>query len=321
MRDKHAPHDEFVDRLEAKIGRDVRRRNALASPGAGPGSGLVARWSLKTALALATLVIVSMAIGGAVVAAAYEVQQSELRDQVASGYERRATLARERLALAEQQLKTAESQMSVGLGTQEPVLDARVKIAEAQSALKVLELQLEEIKMTSREPGMEVSSPLVSGRDFVTERWKIEMTVPTTAAEVERLRLKSLEQRVELGVISPTESEASRVRAIELETGVNIFQRKIDIRQRFLKGEYDGTMAELRLLEATTELRRKALVPKLDLAEHTAARMDERFRAGTVNPIERQEAQLKMLQLRMEIVDLDMQLAVVQKQIAQRKKD
>jgi len=314
MQDPHAPHDAFVERLEEKIGREVRRRNTLAE-----SRRWLPQWSLKPALGITALVIVSMVIGGAVVAAAYEAQSSEQRDQVAAGYERRAVLARDRLALAEQQLKTAEGQVAVGLGTQDAVFDARVKLAEAQSSLKVLALQLEEIRLTSREPVAEVSSPLVSGRDFVSERWGVEMSVPMAGLAAEQARVRSAEQRVQLGVIDPTEVDLAKARVIEMQTGIEAFQRKIDIRQRFLKGEYAAPMADLQVLLANAEQRRKALLPMLQLAEKTAAQLDERFKMGLVTAVQRGEAQLKVLQLRMELVDLEVQVAVVQKQIGQRR--
>src|SRR5262245_57654538 len=133
MRDPHAPHDEFVNRLESAIGREVRRRNALAE-----SRGWLPRFQWKTAIGVATLMVVSMAIGGAVVAAAYEAQQNEQRDQLSAGYERRLLLARDRMALAEQEMRTAEQQVAVGIGPRSAVLEARVKLAEAHSSMNVL---------------------------------------------------------------------------------------------------------------------------------------------------------------------------------------
>lgn len=314
MRDPHAPHDEFVNRLESNISRQVRQRNALAE-----SSGWLPRFQWKTAIGIAALIVVSMGIGGAVVAAAYEAQQSEQRDQLSAGYQRRLQLARDRLMLAEQQLRRSQQQWDLGLSGPEALLEARLTVAEAQSSVKVLELQLEEIRLTSREPGTEMTSPVVAGRDFLSERWKIEITVPQVALELEQRRLAEATRRVEIGVSDPIEAATIQARLVEMESGVLTFQRKLDIRQRFLKGEYDATMADLRVIEAGVELRQKALKPKLELAERETERLMKRVEVGTTAPLDVARARVKLFELRTQLADLDVQLAVVQKQIAERK--
>jgi outer membrane protein TolC len=315
MRDKHAPHDEFVNRLQSTLGHEVRRRNALA----GGSRGWLPRFELKTAVTVAALMLGSMAIGGAVVAAAYQAHNAEQRDQLAAGYERRLDLAKRRLALAEQQLGVAEGQVSTGLGTIEGVLDARLKIAEAQSALRVLDLQIAEIRLTSREPVTDISAPLVSGRDFVTERLTIERTVPLTALEVEQRRLKAAEQKVQMGVSDPADVDVSRTRLLELQAGLETFDRKLDIRQRFLKKEYDAAMADLKMLEAEAEQRRKALLPRISLAQKMVQRVEQQVQVGMAQPVQRTEAQLRVMELQVELTKLDVDLVVVKKQIEEKR--
>lgn len=276
------------------------------------------RWRLKAAVGVAALVLVSMAIGGAVVAAAYQAQGNELRDLLSAGYERRADLARQRLALAREQVQTEQQRVAIGLGNQEAVLAAGVKVAEAEASLKVIDLQIQEIRIAAREPLGDVSSPLVSGRDFVTERWKIEASVPAAALEFEQGHLRGTEQRVAVGLANMSDVEISRARILELEAGIEAFHRKIDVRQRFLKGELDAAMADLRMLEGDAEQRRKALVPKIELARKTVAGIDARIQVGMAQTVERTDARLRVLQLETELARLDNELAVIRRQIAQR---
>jgi hypothetical protein len=162
MRDTHEPHDEFVERLAWKIGSEVRRRNRLQ-----PSPGWTAPSRLKLGLAAAALVVVSMGIGGAVVAAAYQAQGREQLGVLVANYEQRLALAERRMAMAKDLRAEAEKRFLVGMAPQDSVLEAGAKLAEAEAQAKSLRLQLEEVRVTGREPVMTVSAPLVSGRDFV----------------------------------------------------------------------------------------------------------------------------------------------------------
>src|SRR5687767_2513729 len=110
MRDRHEPNEEFVEKLEWQIGREVRQRNRAAQ------SPRWTTWSpAKAFAAVAGLMVISMVIGGAVVAAAYQAQSNERRDQLVTNFEQRADLARKRLAMATEQMQTAEQRHSMGL--------------------------------------------------------------------------------------------------------------------------------------------------------------------------------------------------------------
>ena len=110
MPDIHEPNDEFVEKLEWQIGREVRLRNRAAN---------APRWTawspVKVVAAVAGLMLVSMAIGGAAVAAAYEAQSNVRRDQLAANFEQRAELARKRLDIATEQMHSAEQRHAVGI--------------------------------------------------------------------------------------------------------------------------------------------------------------------------------------------------------------
>jgi hypothetical protein len=314
MSDKHAPHDEFVGRLEAKIGREAHRRNSLA-----PSSGWLPRLHLKAAVGVAVLIVVSMAIGGAVVAAAYQAQDDSRRDALRSELQASVDLAVGRLRLVTEQLRSAEQRMAIGVGSEEAVFEARAKVAEADAQVKAIRLQLDEVLITAREPLSQVSSPLVSGRDFVTERWKIELSVPVSALEFEKLKLRTAEHRVAVGMADARDLEVSRARIVEVEAGIEAFHKKLDIRQQFLKGEFDAGMADLRMIESETEQRRKALVPKIELAKKAVVSLDAKVQVGMAPGVERTEAQVRVMELELELSKLDIDLAVVRKQIAHRR--
>ena len=71
-------------------------------------------------LAVLAIVVVSMVIGGAVVAAAYQAQTNERRDVLLSAYQGQVRLAAERLNLAKTQLQGPNSASPSGPVTRTP---------------------------------------------------------------------------------------------------------------------------------------------------------------------------------------------------------
>src|SRR5262245_36292308 len=153
MRNTHEPEDSFVEKLEWQVGREVRRRNSLAQ---------APRWMTwsraRLATAAAALILVSMAIGGAAVAAAYEAQNNERKDQLASYYEQQLELAKRRLAMLSEQMTNAQQRVSVGLAGDTDLLEARGKVTEAQTEIQLHELSLAEVRATGQEPRPQLSA-------------------------------------------------------------------------------------------------------------------------------------------------------------------
>jgi hypothetical protein len=314
MRDPHEPSDEFVERLEGQIGREVRQRNrAVTAPAWIPRSRAMAT------VAVAGLMLVSMGIGAAAVAVAYEAQGNERRDQLLAAVEQRADLARKRLALVTEEQQRTDRQVSVGAASPADALEGRIRVAEAGAHLKTIELQLEEIRLTGREPRVELSAPRVSGRDFVGDRLRVEMSVPEMAIALERARLRDTETRFNVGMTDSIGVEVARVQVLEVEVALETFRRKNDIRQKFLSGGVDAVETELRVLEAEAEQRQKTLAPKVELARREVDRVAQRVAVGTSASIELAQARLHKLQLETDLSKAELDLALVRRQIDQHR--
>jgi outer membrane protein TolC len=314
MQDIHEPRSEFIERLAWQVGLEVRRRNRAAQ-----APQWTPRSRMKAILAVLALMVASMGIGAAVVAAAYEAQADQRRDQLTSGFEQRAELARQRLAIASGELPEIERRVSIGVAPRSAALEGRIKVADAEAQVKSIELQLEEVRITAREPRNELNSPLVSGRDFVTSRLRIEMSVPEMAVELARARLREAESRFAVGMANVADVDVSRVRVLEVDVALEAFRRKIEIRQKFLKGEMDAIETELRVLECEAEQRRKIAEPKAELARKDAERATKKFEVGIAQQVEVTEAALRRLELQTELAKADLDLALVRRRIEQHR--
>lgn len=318
MRDRHDPREPFVERLAEEITREVRRRN-LAVPESSWTRWLV-QSPVRAVLATAVLVLLSMGIGGIVVVAAYQAQTNEQRQILAASYAQRVALAQQRVVNVAEQLKIVEQRVEVGIEPQDAAIEARFKVMEAEAQLKSTALQLSEVTATGREPVTSVSAPLVAGRDFVSERWKIDMSVAASAIELERARIKAAERRYAAGVAGAIELDATRSRAAELEAAIEGARLKLDVRERFLKREIDAPMADLRILEIEARQRQRTLEPRLELARKSVAPIQAKVETGAAHPVELREAQLRVLEIELELMRASVDLALIQRQIGQRRK-
>jgi outer membrane protein TolC len=262
----------------------------------------------------------SMVLGGAVVAAAYQAENNERRDLLVITYERRAELARQRLASAADQVQTAERVVSLGLATQEALPEARFKLADAQAQVRFAELQLEEIRLTGREPLDEISSPRVQGRDFVGERLRINMSVPEAALELARSRVRRADSMLALGLVNSMEVSGARAELTEMEASVQAFQTKLEIRRAFLENKTDAAMAELRLLESDAVKKQKMIAPKVELARAQLERANRNVQLGLAQRVEVAQATLRLQELEADAAKADLDLLLVRRQIEQRRR-
>jgi outer membrane protein TolC len=312
MLNQHEPDNEFVKSLEWRIDRELRLRNRSFQ-----ATGWFLRSRVRAVLGLVGLMALSMGIGAAVLAGAYQAQNKERRAPLISEFQQRAELARQHLASNTEQLQRKERDVSLGVAPGIEMLEIQVNVAKAQAQLRLAELHLEEVRITGHDPLSNLSSPLVSGRDFIGEGLRIEMSVPQAALELEQIRLRDTKKRVEVGVVSPIEIEVSRLRIVEVEAAIESFRKKKDIRQSFLDRRIDGPEVELRVLEVEAEQRQKTLIPKVELAREELDATRKRVQAGIAERVLIAEAELRLQKLETDVAKVALDLALVRRQLEQ----
>lgn len=312
--DNHEPAAAFAARLESQIASDVRRRNHNAR------APRWATWSpLQAAAVVAVIMLVSMGVGGAAVAAAYESEQSQVRDQLLSNIEQRLNLAQQRLDLAAKELQAAEQRFAVGLGGATVVMEKGQAVAEAEAQLQIIELDFQEIRASGREPRRELSAPLVTGRDFVGDRLRIEMSMPQKALRVAQTMANDVKKRVDIGVVSEVDLQVSLSRVVELQVALDTLGRKLDIRKQFLAGRMNAVEADLRVLEAEAEQQVTSIKPKIALAQQEVTRLTQRVEIGVATPESLAVAKLRRLELELALTKAEVDLAVIRRRIAEHR--
>jgi outer membrane protein TolC len=310
MSDRHEPREAFVAELESQLlGEFQRGRRAAPTP----------RWFPQTtrgmAFATAAVVLMSMGIGGGLVSAAYEAQESAQRDLLLGTLAQRQGLASKQLVLARQRVAEVERRLATGLAPMIEVLETRLTVTEAEVELQVIQLDIAEVRASGREPVKTVSAPLVAGRDFVSERWKVESQVPATAHRIAQTSVEAERRRFEVGLASSLDVERAGARLIELEAAVQLAERKIAIRRAFLNRDMTAAVADLRVLEAETEQRRVALAHRIDVSRRQLQDVRRRLEIGTSSRLDLAEAELRLQELQLALTKADYDLALIRKQL------
>jgi hypothetical protein len=314
MQDIHEPRAEFVERLERRIADDMRRRNRQLAEGRGGWP-----FDFRSSIVVAALMLLSIGLGAGVTAASYQAQDEARRTRLVADLERLADLARQRLATARVRLDAMERDVAIGVAAPVERLQRRVDVAEAQGQLAVIELQLEEVRVTAREPLDDLSAPLVGGRDFVSERLRSEMSVPVAVLEIERLRLRDAEQRKALGVAEGVDVDVAAAKVAELGAAVEGLRRKLEIRERFVAGRADAAETELRALEATALARQQSLTSRVMVARQQVDRMTEKVKIGTGTRVDLAEATYRLQGLEAEMAKAELDVEIVRRQLQQLK--
>jgi outer membrane protein TolC len=306
----HEPREAFVAQLEERLLADLHRQR-LAAP--------APRWLPRTtrglAFATAIVVLISMAIGGGVVSAAYEAQDAAQRDALVATYQQRHDLAVKQLALARQKLAELERQISVGMGRPIDLPETQLAVTQAEVELQLVQIDVAEVTATGREPVKTVSAPVVGGRDFVTERWQVESQVPAVALQLARTALAAAQTRLDVGLANNNDVDAASARLIELESAVQVGQQKLALRRAYLKKELTPAVADLRVMEAETEMRRTALTRRIEFARRQLRDLQLRVEIGTMSPIDLAQANVQLQELQLALTKADYDLALIRKQL------
>lgn len=318
MVDRHEPDSQFVENLEWQISSELRRqmRNAPAP-----------NHALRRFARAATMVIVSIAFGAVAMAASQQIEESWRKELLASSLEVRLELARQRVEMARQEFERIERQYEVGTVDDETLAMAGLQLADIEAHARTLELELEEVQITGREPAGvtgresvgELSSPLVDGRDFVSERIRVQMDVVARQLDIAVNALERARQRVEIGVQQQRDLWAVEMMVAQHEAQLELFETRLEIRRAFLEGELSAVETELRLLEAEAEERGASMQQQLALAVREKEYFERMAAVGTISPFELTRAEMRVAEIEAEIQLAELEMELVRREIQARR--
>jgi multidrug resistance efflux pump len=231
------PDKQFVDRLEWQLASEFRRAGRLR-----PAAGRVA---VPRGVVAASLVVGVLLTGVAISKAADIIKDSWRKKIEMARVETEFKLKGLQLASLQKLAEQAAARVAIGLVHEEEYLALKLAADCAALDLKRSELNRQEVEASGEIARDELYAPIVDGRDFVSERLKLE-------SEIHALNLGSLERRlarvddlVAKGLVQDEELDQVRTDLAFRKTLIDKVLERLDLRKRFVAGELSAQEVEI----------------------------------------------------------------------------
>jgi hypothetical protein len=292
MTESHVPNAEFRARLEEEVARTFRRDAQFADQTGTPRS----RRTRGLLLLLAGIVL-----GAGTEFSAGQVQNAQERTQLIEAATANRQLAAARAALTEEALKQARARFGTGVISRESMMATEADALQMRQQIERLDLESAEIQASSAPPRDELWAPLVGGRDFVSDRLKIEAAARQRALSVAEEQLRDVERQYRVGTMGAGAVASAEGDIRDARRDMALLAKRLDLRRRFLEeGLEPGAIArELKQFEVAAEIER--MMTALLRAQKLAAQAKERMRIGEASEIDVKRAELEALELSFKI--------------------
>jgi outer membrane protein TolC len=304
MHDSHEPDPRFVESLEWQLGRELRRAKRT---GTRPGVRIVKTGGLITA---------SVVLGAAAMGFSQQLSDAWRKELLEARLEVQVELARQRVETQLEVLGLTREQVEQGVRSDRDLIYFELQIAQAEADARISELKLEEVRRSGREPLGELSSPLVDGRDFVSEKIQVQMEVARHHLEVVRQDEELARRRAEAGLVSDDEVRARNLVARQAELQLESLAQQLELRSAYLDSEITAVEAELRLLEVKAQSQVVLLDHRREHFQRELERFQDAVGAGAMHPaaaaqlstgVAEAEAQLRLAKAELEIVQRELE--------------
>jgi hypothetical protein len=298
--DPHEPTPEFRAHLAWQLESALRRQSRLAAP-----------VSRSQALRIAALVVVALAVGGAAGVAAGHVQDAKQRNSLLQNVQSEEQLVRTRLELARAEYDEARRRYELGTAGRESLLVAEHQLRAMEAALKQLQLDLQEIQVTSGAPRNELHAPAAGGRDFVRDRLLLKLQEAQRALAAAEERAAEVRRLVEIGVATPAARMEAAANLARLRAEMQLLHKKVQLRERFVRSDIEAEAL-------AAELRRTELMLGIERAQREIALSRERMEllrrqaeVGLAGQLEVKRAELAVLEAEVELQRMKRELAAL----------
>jgi len=288
MNATHDPNPEFLSHLEWQVRSALRREERFSRP---------ARHSNGGTMKIASLILFSALLGAGGVVVKEEVQEARAQEVIVARLLGEIRLASMELELAGTQFDEVHRRYQAGVLGEEDLLSARMVVSQAETSLARLQLDLDEVRSSGREPRNELSAPLVGGRDFVTERLALQESVASQRTELARSRFARVQELVDAGIVHSIESAQTLLAVTESEAQEEEIRGRMDARRRFLDGSLTGAEADAEAELSVTRIQVEVTRQALDEAHLRYQQLEDRVELGVVRDTELQLARLDIMRL------------------------
>ncbi len=152
-------------------------------------------------------------------------------------------------------------------------------------------LNLDEVKASGVAPRDELYAPVLGGRDFVSERLKIQIKDVERDLELLGSRLDRSKRLVELGVVSAGDLDLIQAEIAARKAMIDETRKRIDLRKRYVAGEVTAQEVEIGDRMAVAEKDLRQAQTRVDSLMKQLERSEAQEAVGMISP--RETSQLR----------------------------
>ncbi|MCJ7488295.1 MAG: hypothetical protein MUQ25_19310 [Candidatus Aminicenantes bacterium] len=283
MTKTYEPDSKFVERLEWQLASEYRRANRLK---AAPGKVAVPRRMVAV-----TLVAGVLLAGVAAIKAADYIKDSWRKGLEIARVGTEVQLKKAHLESTREMAARAETLASSGLIREEESHVLKLGVEKAALDLDKSLLNLDEVKASGVAPRDELYAPVMGGRDFVSERLKIQIRGDEGDLELLGSRLDRSKRLVEVGVVSVGDLDLIQAEIAARMAMIDETRKRIDLRKRYVAGEVSAQEVEIGDWMAVAEKNLRQAQTKVDSLMKQMERSEAQEALGLVSP--RETSQLR----------------------------
>ena len=301
----HEPSAEFRAHLEWQIETAMRRESRLAEP---VTASAPAGW-LRTAI----VVLVALAIGGAAGIASERVQDAKTRDQLIENAKSELALMQMRVEMARGEYQDARRRFEMGAADNDAVARAERQLRAMESALNRLKLNIEETERTSAPPRDELNAPLVSDRDFVRDRLKIELATAQQELAAAEEGVAKAKARFHAGLVPPAALLQADSHLALAKHHMQELRLRLELRQKYLQDQMNVEELTASMRRAQLSLDAELTKEQLEAAKRRLGDVRRQVEIGIATPLDLKRGEIEILELEVKLKNIQQQLAAIRK--------
>jgi hypothetical protein len=300
---RHAPSAEFRARLEQDVVRASLRETRFHVD-----RGFMTRRRMRAF----SLVFAGLVLGLTTEFASGQVQEGRERSRLVEAYEANRQMAALRLQLEEEELALVRSRHEIGVETRDALAASEARVREMRYRVVRIDLELAEVRASAAPARDELWAPLVSGRDFVSDRLKVD-----AAGVQERLRaaestLEERERAHRVGSATTAAVEEARSRMEYVRGELEVLAMKLNLRKQYLEQHLAAEDVEWRLKAFLLQSDMRRLTRAMQHAEERLRLTRDEARVGAVTQLEVKRAEVSLLELQASLRQVQLQLREVE---------
>lgn len=305
MSKNNEPDSRFLERLEWQLSSEYRRANRLKSS--------TVKIAIPRSIVAVSLTAGLLITGVAATKAADYIKDSWRKKIEIARVETEVELKKVHLESISEMANDIKMRVSNGLIREDEYESMKAAVKNAELDLQRSLLNLNEVKMSGDIPRNELYAPMIGGRDFVSERLKIEKKEIELGMEQLEVHLERIDQLVEKNLVRGDEMNQIQMQLANRKVMVDKIQQRLDLRTRFLAGEI--TAQEVEIQERMTGAERNLYMAqsKVDALNEQLKRLKNLEVRGEIS-----HAEVAQLQYALDAAQAELKLATLEMDVLEK---